>query len=478
MGDIGREVLGAVADVVVVIDGEGMFRHVFAGEELLPKETAGRAMSAIRRVIDTGERGSFDYELVGEGGVSRAYSARLAPLDHGSERLVALVARDVSDQKRLERELRTSEARNRSLVENSAEAIVVLDIDTGRFCDANQRALDLWGMSRDELLQNGPAELSPPRQPDGRDSKQAAMEVIRECIDGGLPEFEWVHQNLRGEPIECAIRLVRLPDPERRLVRGSVMDIGYRKQLERELAAQRERLAQMVEERTSELEAANQELHGFNYSVSHDLRAPVRAIAGYVNELEQERGALTDEGRDNLERVRAAAARMSRMLDSLLELSTVTQRPPRRTRVDLSALATEVGAAIGERYAGRTVELTVQPKMTVTGDAGMLRVALTNLLDNAWKFTRDARKPRVEVGSEARVGGVEYFVRDNGAGFDMKFADKLFGPFGRLHHEGEFEGAGIGLATVYRIVKRHGGTIRATSKVGSGATIWFTLPAG
>lgn len=232
-----------------------------------------------------------------------------------------------------------------------------------------------------------------------------------------------------------------------------------------------------VRQRTAELESANRELEAFSYSVSHDLRAPLRSIDGFSKAvLEDYHDRLDDDGRDSLQRIRAAAQRMGHLIEALLGLSRVTRNPLRTAPVDLSALATEIGTELAAAHPGHHPELVIAPGILVHGDATLLRNLLTNLLGNAWKFTAGHSDARIEFGVIDRAGQRTYFVRDNGAGFDRAAARNLFGAFQRFHTANEFPGTGIGLATVRRIVHRHGGQVDAESRPGAGATFSFTLP--
>ena len=236
-------------------------------------------------------------------------------------------------------------------------------------------------------------------------------------------------------------------------------------------------LERQVAERTTELNAANKELEAFSYSVSHDLRAPLRSIDGFSQAvLEDYAGRLDDQGRDYLSRVRAATQHMGHLIDDLIKLARVARAEMKRETVDLSALAGEVLAELQKRDPDRRVECRIEPGLTAKGDARLLRVALVNLLGNAWKFTGRQPQSRIEFGALRDTDGAPaFFVRDNGAGFDMTYADKLFGAFQRLHTSHEFPGTGVGLATVQRIVHRHGGRVWAEGAVGKGATFYFTL---
>jgi signal transduction histidine kinase len=231
-----------------------------------------------------------------------------------------------------------------------------------------------------------------------------------------------------------------------------------------------------LEETNRELEGANRELEAFSYSVSHDLRAPLRSIEGFSQILlEDHARGLDEEARGHLERVRGASRHMALLIDDLLDLSRVTRSALTRQTVNLSALAREIAAEIEKSQPERRVNFVISDSLTVRGDPRLLRVALENLLGNAFKFTQKEKEAAIEFGAVARNGGVTYYVRDNGVGFDEAYATKLFGAFQRLHGSEEFEGTGIGLATVARIVQRHGGRVWAEGAVGEGATFFFTL---
>ena len=251
-----------------------------------------------------------------------------------------------------------------------------------------------------------------------------------------------------------------------------------RRAAEDELRGLSEELEQRVQERTHELRAANAELEAFSYSVSHDLRAPLRAIDGFSQiVLSRYADKLDADGRHALERVRAGSERMAAMIDSMLELSRLGRRPIEFREVDLSALAAEVVEDLRAAEPKRDMEVVIEPNVSAKGDSELLRVALQNLLGNAFKFTSQQPHARVQFGRTEQSGHAAIYVRDNGIGFDMNNADKLFHPFARLHSESEFSGTGIGLATVHRIIARHGGRAWAESAIGDGATFYFTLPS-
>jgi len=250
------------------------------------------------------------------------------------------------------------------------------------------------------------------------------------------------------------------------------------RRLAEELAESNRHLERRVSERTSELKFANEQLESFSYSVSHDLRAPLRAIIGFSEALAEECGQLVGEqGRKDLDRVLANGRRMGELIEGLLTLSRMGRADVKRARIDLSATAHEIVRDLRESDPARAAEIVIQPGLHAAGDEVLLRAALTNLIGNAWKFTSKVSKPRIEFGQTGPESGHAFFVKDNGAGFDMKYAEKLFGTFQRLHKVEDFPGTGIGLATVQKIIAKHRGRIWAESLPDQGATFFFTISA-
>ena len=237
-------------------------------------------------------------------------------------------------------------------------------------------------------------------------------------------------------------------------------------------------LEERVRVRTEELAQAVKELEAFSYSVSHDLRAPLRAIDGFSQALVAHGGKSLDEkGRHYLDRIRAGASRMSELIDDLLLLARVSRSDVSRGPLDVGAIAQAIVLELQRAAPPREVEIVIADGMHANADRRLLAIALENLIGNAWKFTAQRPRARIEIGAEARDGEAVFFVRDDGAGFDMAYADKLFGAFQRLHDASEFEGTGIGLATAHRVITRHGGRIWAEARPGAGATFFFTLGA-
>jgi signal transduction histidine kinase len=295
----------------------------------------------------------------------------------------------------------------------------------------------------------------------------------------------WLTRDLAS--LSAATRAVTDGNFNVRVTPRSGDEVGQLAQAFNTMAAQvqgdREQLRQMnaelerrVQARTAELENANRELEAFSYSVSHDLRAPLRAIDGFARALSEDCGTCLDAtGQDYLARVRHGAQRMGMLIDDLLELSRVSRAALGPAMVDVTALAREITARLASSEPARVVTVEIAPALTAWADPRLLEIALTNLLENAWKYTVRTAQARIEVGARTQDGESVFYVRDNGAGFDMQYAGKLFGAFQRLHRADEFPGIGIGLATVARIVHRHGGRVWAEARPGEGASFYFTL---
>lgn len=252
---------------------------------------------------------------------------------------------------------------------------------------------------------------------------------------------------------------------------------AQQRRLSEELAEMNRELERRVMERTAQLEFANKELEAFSYSVSHDLRSPLQTILGFSEMLAEQNGAaLGEDGRKRLQRVINSGEQMKELMERLLTLAGVVRAELKRETIDLSELAGEVARELRERDSWRTVEIVIQDGMQLAGDRPLIRAAMTNLMGNAWKFTAKACGARIEAGEKRNESGKKiFFVKDNGAGFEMKDAEKLFGAFQRLHEQREFVGTGIGLATVQRIIAKHGGRIWAEGRPNEGATFWFTV---
>jgi PAS domain S-box-containing protein len=293
----------------------------------------------------------------------------------------------------------------------------------------------------------------------------------------GVIEQRYVGRDGRILHVRVASNVVRDEDGKPVALLTQVEDITERRRAERQSRELKATLEQRVSQRAAELQAANHELEAFAYSLAHDLRAPLRAIDGFGAALARRHGdALDDDGRELLHRMRSASARMGDLIDSMLLLSELTRRELSYTRIDLSAMARQIATELASSDPSRDVVVTIEDGLEAYGDASLVRILAASLIDNAWKFTQHREHAEIEV---ARVGEGVFAVTDNGAGFNMEFADLLFKPFARLHREDEFPGTGVGLTTAERIALRHGGVLWGDGRPGVGATFYFTLdPAG
>jgi PAS domain S-box-containing protein len=352
-----------------------------------------------------------------------------------------------------------------------------MDAD-GRVVDFNPAAERTFRYRQSEAVGRLLADLIIP--PDFRKAHRDGLVRYRETgqhtVLGRRIEMRALRADGAEFPVELTITRIQ-GGAGQELFTGFLRDISDRKRAEEELHRLNVELEERVRQRTAQLQAAVDELEAFSYSVSHDLHAPLRSIDGFSQALVEDVGpSLPADARNHLDRIRAATHRMGHLIDDLLTLSKVSRGEMKRERIDVSEVATRIFADLGRQAPARSVTLTIAPAMVAHGDARLLRVALENLLDNAWKFTGNQASAHIEIGQMTHDGlAGAFYVRDNGAGFDPTYAEKLFGPFQRLHPASEFPGTGIGLATVRRIVHRHGGRVWAEGQPGKGACFYFTL---
>ncbi len=421
-------------------------------------------------------RGPSEYRVLSKSGEVRwARSDSYLIREHGQVVGLRAVLMDITGRKQAELALEQRELRWRSLIEHSSDGIVLLDCDDV-IQYASPGALKVLGLQAEEMIGRRGIDFIHPDDVKLRTEAKASLAAMPGASlmvtmrlrhrDGSWRWVEAVGTDLRDDPSVGAI-IINYHDvtDSRRAAEG--IDAANR-DLERRVA-----------ERTAELAATNTELESFSYSVSHDLRSPLRIIDAWSQILlEEHRDNLRGDGPEMLAQIRRSVHRMGRLIDDLLNLSRVSRANMRHELVDMGALASSVVADLIRLEPERAVEFVIDGDIVAVGDSGLLRVVLENLIGNAWKFTGKNEQTCIEFGrkaSETPGTAPIFFVRDNGVGFDMRFVARLFGPFQRLHGVTEFPGTGVGLATVQRIVARHGGRVWAEAELGEGATFNFTL---
>ncbi|WP_119303137.1 sensor histidine kinase [Dongia deserti] len=486
-----RAVTETASDAIISADRHGLIRYYNPGAErafgyseqemigepltrLMPERFRQAHAEGLQRYLNTREEKVIGktVELVGLHKDGREFPVDLAlassEVDH--DLFFTAIVRDITVRAEAQRKLRASEARFRDLLESAPDAVLITD-DQGGIQLANAQAEQLFGYRREELIGQPIETLVPERyrgvhvghrkgyvgaartRPMG-----AGLELYGLRKDGS--EFPVAislspTQTVEGMAVFCSVRDIT----EQRASEAKIRDLNRRLQLD-----------------NAELTAVNKELEAFSYSVSHDLRAPLRAIDGFSQALVEDAGPLLNtEHHTYLNRVRQAAQRMGLLIDDLIKLARVTRTDIRIDDVDLSEIAQQIMGGLQDSAPERRAEFVIAPQLRAKGDPRLLQVALDNLLNNSWKFTAPRSPARIELGKAKVDGKSAFFVRDNGVGFDMTYAGKMFGAFQRFHDAREFAGTGIGLATVQRIIHKHGGRIWAESQPGSGATFFFTL---
>ena len=385
-------------------------------------------------------------------------------------------ARDVSERTPTEEALRESEERLRDLFEHAPVGIFH-SVPEGRFLTANPALADMLGYSSPQELISDTADMTTQIYADP-EARPRIMDVLM-ATDGWmhLDEVTWRRKDGSLIAVDMTGRKVLDERGHLAYLEGFIRDVTARKRAEEEIRRLNAELEERVLARTAQLEAANRELEAFVYSASHDLRAPLRAIDGFSQMVAEDADERLDgKEKANLQRVRAAAQRMGVLIDHLLALSRAGRGDLRFEHVDVTAAAASVLDDLRSAQPDRAVEVVVQPGLVAYAEATLLNLILSNLLENAWKFTSRHETARIEVGVVPRDGEAVFFVKDDGAGFDERTAQHLFGAFQRLHTADQFPGDGIGLATVQRLVAKHGGRVWAEAEIDKGATFFFTLP--
>ncbi len=414
-------------------------------------------------------RGSWEGEIIhrSRNGAEIVVSSRWAlRADAAGEPLSILESnRDITERKE-------EEEKFRNLLESAPDAMVIVDRD-GHVQLVNAQTERLFGYSRDELIGQPVELLMPQRFHDqyvGHRNDYSQSPRPRQAGVG----LELSGRRKDGTEFPIEISLSSFKTQGGTVITSSIRDVSDRRQAEEQIRI----LNLVLKDRVAELKAANKELESFSYSVSHDLRAPLRHIDGFTRILKEEYAAeLSEDGIRYLDRVLEAANHMGHLVDDLLNLARIGRREIAKQRVPLEDMVRQAIAELPQEASERNIEWLIEPLAHADCDPGLMKLVFSNLLSNGAKFTRTRQNALIEVGACESRGAPAYFVRDNGVGFDQKYADKLFGVFQRLHRQEDFEGTGIGLATVQRIIRRHGGEIWAESEPDRGATFFFTLGA-
>ncbi|WP_455208683.1 PAS domain S-box protein [Kaarinaea lacus] len=387
---------------------------------------------------------------------------------------IAQLQKEITVRQRTEQALAKSKAEFEAMFNSIPDAVMFADTER-RIIMNNPAVHSLFGYSDQELIGNTTEML----YADRADYVDQGRRRYRTGPDSEYGAYEVKYKRKDGSVFWSESLGTQVKNTEGKIIGfiGLFRDITERKKTEEELLKHREHLEELVKERTVALENSNKELESYSYSIAHDLRAPLRSIVGFSQIILEDTGDKLDSvDREHLQRIVKSAAHMAELIDDILKLSRVSRSDMQLTNVNLSDICLEISKTLCASNPDRRVEWSIQPDLTVLGDHHLLYIVMSNLLANSWKFTQKQSQALIEFGCIDDAGEKVFYVRDNGVGFDMKYCGKIFGLFQRLHHTDDYEGTGVGLATVQRIIDRHKGWIRIEGAIGKGATVYFSIP--
>jgi PAS domain S-box-containing protein len=499
-----RSLVENINEVIYTVNDEGYFTYIspvverfvgYKAEEMIGKpfmsyvypEDLPGLLESFRRALSGQVEPAEFRALRKDGTFIYARSFRRVIAENGQVSLTGTLS-NITERKRAEEELRSAHQQLAQIIEFLPDATFVIDGDH-RVIAWNRAIEEMTGVGKESILGRGDYAYAVPFYGEPRPT---LIDLVLDEESSTTLEYEYMEKTntkIYGEAYApCAyqgrgawiwVTASPLVDDEGKIIGAieSIRDTTEHKRTEDELKKHRDHLEELVAERTTDLLAVNQELEAFTHSVSHDLRAPLRRIQDFSQILlDDYTGRFLDkQGSEHLERLKASSQHMSCLIDDLLDLSRVTSAALNRQQTDLSAMAQAIAADLIKEQPARQARFDIQEGIAVSGDSDLLSILLQNLFDNAWKFTSKKAETEISFGITIDEGRQAYYVRDNGAGFNMAYANKLFEPFKRLHSAKEFAGTGIGLASVKRIIRRHGGEIWAEGEVGQGATFYFTL---
>ncbi|GIK23894.1 MAG: hypothetical protein BroJett006_01400 [Betaproteobacteria bacterium] len=426
----------------------------------------------VRRLREAGEWHGFKVHFRKKSGEVILIEGSCVLAEIGGEQQIIGVGRDITEVQRAQDALRQSEEKFAKVFHASPDGIMVLRAEDGLILDLNESFEKLLERTREESVGRTVSDIGLWANPGMR-----ARFLAEVRAKGMVSGYEFVLRTRSGSLRDMTVSTVLIDVGGTPCLISIARDVTEQRRAEEEIRNLNVDLEHRVRERTTELEEALRELESFSYSVSHDLRSPLRAIAGYAKVIEEDYAPqIGAEGRGQLDRIISNAIRMGELIDDMLDFARIGRVELKRAPLDMAGLAREVLSELPEAGAGRRIDVRIGPMPTVRADRSLIRQVWLNLLGNALKFTRQCEQAVVEAGGSIEAGEAHFFVRDNGAGFDMAYAGKLFHVFQRLHRDTAFEGTGVGLAIVARVVQRHGGRVWAEGVPGQGATFHFSLP--